>query len=1593
MKRKLLQQALIALALVPSAPVRLALVLWLTCGVPTLLAAEAAGNTTTPASGSSAPSPESQSPSAAVSGAGPEGLIPGNPPEYRVMVFKPEPLQKKPCGIDGWRGAEQRCVDRARLWDGWTLPDNFEDPIVRQRMETSLKALASDYFLVMQDSVARWSPKPVQAGEGIAAGLKNAGVYRPPMPSSSWENWGPSTVNLPSMVLATRNLSQFTILRGAVRSSISLPPAERWLTGSLCQRLLVSLQSGEAESPPDPSAPPTALCSDSFARYFKFRGRAQYRVGHLFDIDRSTLEGPVLEQLYPVHLSSLPPWPSRMLHLPRQPSGTGAENVEARRSFVRSVYDVLLDSYDELFDRLTVAMLRYGPSSFSAVQLRTLGSLALMNSTAPNSGDDFAVRPENAGDLGNTDVILRTPKEKAEVGEDLTDPDWNFAFESLPPGLIDAELRSWIDPPERKGLVDEFKSAPVMADAEAVWASNLPLLRDHLRSRQLNVQLPTSVGRMGERLRALLICHEVFPGEEYSTLRTSCIERGTDLMRRQPGALGLPLVDANGKPFQMPLRLSSPRLASMLPETLRLRAWEPLLQRLDPDDSDGLRLEVYSELLNFLMIRTRPYELRAELIRLMGEPTTLEPLQVGQVVQNEQVRTVIRQLLHSWQWLWNDRLPSDYSELPPPDLGFRVTRRLTDVMVGWFNQVEEVERPRWLTLSTEMDDALSAWNKAVGARVDAEGRLTGMTSPEARRRAARAWNILFRYTSATNPRLPEEWPTALYPEELDLLGLDPHREGYTLRRTDLYSRIIPVIQDEVVGAFVTPLSRLEASEQRRQIAFLRHTVFEILVQELWGYRWDTSYPPLAHRENRLRASRIFEHLMMAPDDLTEFNDLEGCMEVNKQSSGWDRWNCEVEVLAKSRDVPRTTWPRYRGAFHLALLKAWTATLTPSGQRIYRRWIFQRHGIATLDNVVQGTRTWKAGALEDAVQQKWEQFLTGHGLHGRREDPPELPSVNPLAVCASPTATPEQRLAETSIKQVVIDVLFEGPDDPGLDPAAVLWEARKNIPFLAIDGSSRRFSSRPDPTPNEGLQIEPLFRIPALTTQGDAAFRMVYRARWRVWSGWHLFWNVSDKSGVWRPVLRTGAICKDTVLIQADLEGTLLRWALLKDAAPTRPMKVGLDYSLEEEQALRDKMELDRLERLAASKAEAETGTKQALEYRVEDRIIGAREGRTDRELVQMGYASVTPRQAELRDQLRTHLADWFLANPQPVRAGVQNVPTMLMAFDISYLPKCRKLEETGLQFYFRRTPYLRDKKGLFFDPDFCEVDVAGWSWAVAKQKGETVYTHLAPDYLPPPNPMLPPSSLIWRPRSLREWSFFGGVGGAVRNVYGIEHNQDPDLVDTLGSTLSAGEFAYRAFPIDLSAGAHLTWWLSERSRLGFELGSMTRLELLYRSSLETLVDPLGVPPGETVNATQIVKPSLGVSVGVRRAPPPPLSYSRDAILYPWASTGTERTATGLLRNQFGLRGRMLVSTSFGELETSLGGEVWYTWARPWQRGLLAAFTPYIPRAMMGLHLSADRAWHPLAGEPPEGFYAELDRVWTFSLGLRGQLNLVNLKLN
>lgn len=205
-------------------------------------------------------------------------------------------------------------------------------------------------------------------------------------------------------------------------------------------------------------------------------------------------------------------------------------------------------------------------------------------------------------------------------------------------------------------------------------------------------------------------------------------------------------------------------------------------------------------------------------------------------------------------------------------------------------------------------------------------------------------------------------------------------------------------------------------------------------------------------------------------------------------------------------------------------------LSGRSQDRFREWLLYQHlrhemyPLRSPDPSVEVT----AGDIEQATMGILAAVAATHGVPIAPVDQSAPGTVDPLAVCT--TTDGEDSLAEPMQAVVTIDQIFAVPAHGELvkDP---LWAVRGELPFVAMDDPTRTVGGRRLNAPT----IEKILELP-----GNVG---VFRARWTVWAGWHLLWNVEDHDGIDHVVGRTAAICEDTVLVPEPLLPNLL-WEVL-----------------------------------------------------------------------------------------------------------------------------------------------------------------------------------------------------------------------------------------------------------------------------------------------------------------------------------------------------------------------------------------------------------------------------------------------------------------
>lgn len=167
--------------------------------------------------------------------------------------------------------------------------------------------------------------------------------------------------------------------------------------------------------------------------------------------------------------------------------------------------------------------------------------------------------------------------------------------------------------------------------------------------------------------------------------------------------------------------------------------------------------------------------------------------------------------------------------------------------------------------------------------------------------------------------------------------------------------------------------------------------------------------------------------------------------------------------------------------------------------------------------------------------QWRGVIASHGRASRPVSQ-GLGAVDPTAICTTQDGKAAQ--SEPSLRPANLDVLVAAKAGFTQDTVTdLLMDRRDELPLLAVDN------------PNSGA--------PALSRLVDLPDgRTLYRLRWTVWTGWHLWWTSEALStGQRRLAARSAAVCSDLVLASPALAPTLARAALLDgELRPTTPVR-------------------------------------------------------------------------------------------------------------------------------------------------------------------------------------------------------------------------------------------------------------------------------------------------------------------------------------------------------------------------------------------------------------------------------------------------------
>jgi hypothetical protein len=522
-----------------------------------------------------------------------------------------------------------------------------------------------------------------------------------------------------------------------------------------------------------------------------------------------------------------------------------------------------------------------------------------------------------------------------------------------------------------------------------------------------------------------------------------------------------------------------------------------------------------------------------------------------------------------------------------------------------------------------------------------------------------------------------------------------------------------------------------------------------------------------------------------------------------------------------------------------------------------------------------------------------------------------------------------------------------------DIGDVLWEARDQLSFLLIDN--------PNAT---AVNLDRLVGLPS--------GRALYRLRYSVWSGWHLFWSREVlPTGHMRVMAQTGAICEDMVLAPPSLVPTLVRAGLLDgNFRPTDPAfrneaiavgaeKVNLAAEADADVVVQD---LDDAATIGQEAAEDTSSTLDDLanpEQGVLQKVLMLIQGYTPSEDSAKQDELVRETVSYVRERIR-----------EPLKASQGSEGVVLAVLDSSEPGSLGSMRDT-----VPRSPYARVQSRTGTGE---KVRGSAWAWYLHPEN--PVETLVSPGYSP--RESVANGALIprWKQETKLDFTMAGGLAFfPLRDtVFSCDEELvDLDVVADCDPAVPGHQYS-EGFGFDFSALA--TLWLIDRPRLAVEWGLEGRLDIVHPG--QSWFYPADPP----IPYSLALRPQGGFIGGLRLAPPPHHLYRLSDRWQPW---GAERPdgSSSLGRSHYGIRGGLLFGPTFGGIETTLLTEIWMGRTLRSANSPHARFTPFHPALMIGPYIRGQVGFVPeiLANDIDQ--YLELDRSFTLLIGVRGNLRL------
>ncbi|MEC8378679.1 MAG: hypothetical protein VXZ96_00075 [Myxococcota bacterium] len=759
----------------------------------------------------------------------------------------------------------------------------------------------------------------------------------------------------------------------------------------------------------------------------------------------------------------------------------------------------------------------------------------------------------------------------------------------------------------------------------------------------------------------------------------------------------------------------------------------------------------------------------------------------------------------------------------------------------------------------------------------------------------------------------------------------------------------------------------------------------------WITRLDEAYkpPPSFYMDTTGLARDMFFDILIPNPDLIQSVSDEGLKQWVQQNKAK---GIEPNVLLE---------PLRR-----LVLQELMGTLEKEVKDVEETWLLLDHinyAIASNMDVSPEVRI-SPGDFEGLAAERWESVLGDH-YYSTQKISQGLGAIDPTSVCA--TAERTEALAEPSVGAMVLDQIFVGvdstlPDFQGegnqLTSERLLWSARNQIPFFSLDNPEANKAS-----------VQRLVGLP----DGQA----LYRARWTIWSGWHLMWGVEQFSGQERLVLRTAAICDDMVLSPPELVPSIVRAGLLHDEFyPTKPArnkdKVGrTDYPNakerrsfvrrarrnEERQKDRDDVNRD----VSNTRRRSVSGVGNALNIRERvknptvtssdvNRFAGA-------DMEDRGLSMTFDKRGDLTKRpLEVSVSDTVDYIRGIVRAPFEemslNNGVTVIVLDADEPTSLHRLRDV-----VGHTPYIKHRQFMGFNQ---QLDFAGWSLYFDKGPENTQVVLSAPNYTPHDN--YAAGAVVPRFKQVRttDVTFVGDLGMfPVSNAtYICDSSVNQDSLAFIDRCEDGQIETVKTDGFSVGFGSYATIWLRNDPRMAAELGLEIKLDALHGGysffhseeapNLSDVVSGIQDPnqvnnTAEYPNYSWVFRPMTGASAGFRHAPDSmPLQRWLRGVK-PWGAPSASGRSKQH-RTEWGVRGAFLVYPSYNGMEGVAVADLWEGHALRSKRSDWANFSSYHPIVLGGLYLRYQYAF-PLLEDSDEARLYTFDHSHTLLVGWRTQL--------